>query len=520
MARARSTTARAPAPALDLFGSSGAAGAKGEIPEPGREPPIPPPGREPPTPEPGREPPTPEPGREPPTPEPGREPPTQLPPPTRLDGATVGSARSRSVRATSGGVEAEPEREVWTVSQVNRAVRNLLEGTLPPVWISGEVGGWKRATSGHCYFTLKDEQAQIRCVMWRTEAGRLPTDPEEGMEVRVLGALTLYEARGDYQLVVRVVEAGGAEGLWRLAFERLRKKLDHEGLLAPERKRPLPRSPTSVGVVTSTSGAAVRDILTTIRRRAPWTRVVVRNARVQGEGSALEIAAAIRALSRSGLVEVLIVGRGGGSIEDLWAFNEEPVVRAIADSPIPVISGVGHEVDVTLSDLVADLRAATPSAAAEAAVFGSAQIMDGLRTLPPRLRRALQGAATRRRRALSEGTASLERAMEATIAPRKRALARSGERLDTAIGRVLERRRQRLHASTGMLEALSPLATLRRGYAVALGAGGRVLKTVEDIPSGSRFTLRVSDGRIECQAGTSELDDGRASTLSERTELE
>jgi exodeoxyribonuclease VII large subunit len=403
---------------------------------------------------------------------------------------------------------AEPDREVWTVAQVNRAVRNLLEGTIPAFWVIGEVGGWTRARSGHCYFTLKDKQAQIRCVMWRTEAERLPADPDDGMEIKVFGTLTLYEGRGEYQLVARLVEAGGAEGLWRLAFERLRKKLDAEGLLAPERKRALPRCPATVGVVTSTSGAALRDILTTIRRRAPWTRVVVRNARVQGEGASLEVAEAVRALSRSGLVDVLIVGRGGGSIEDLWAFNEEPVARAIAASPVPVISAVGHEVDVTISDLVADWRAATPSAAAEAAVHGSAQVLDGLRRLPPRLTRALRTAAARRRRELSDARAALVRALRTGVSRRRVRLDRSAERIEKTMRRTLERRRQRLLACGGKLDALSPLATLRRGYAVAVSAEGRVLSKVADFREGDRFALRVQDGRVACEAGAATPEDG------------
>ena len=249
------------------------------------------------------------------------------------------------------------EPRVWSVTQVNRAVRVLLEDTIESLWISGEVTNWTRARSGHCYFTLKDEQAQLRCVMFKTGAASLPADPEEGTTVRALGGLTLYEARGEYQLVVRRLEAEGAEGLWRQAFEQLRSKLEAEGLFAPERKRALPRFPEAVGVVTSLAGAALADILTVIRRRAPWTRVIVRGARVQGEGAGEEVAEAIRALGGSGLVDVLIVGRGGGSLEDLWAFNEEVVARAIVACPVPVISAVGHEVDVTISDLVADVRA-------------------------------------------------------------------------------------------------------------------------------------------------------------------
>ena len=227
-------------------------------------------------------------------------------------------------------VRVSVEPRVWSVTEVNRSVREMLEDFLPPLWVSGEVANWTTHRSGHRYFTLKDDQAQIRCVMWRSDARRLPIDPENGMNVRVFGGLTLYEARGEYQLSARQLEAQDAEGLWRLAFEKLRKRLDGEGLLDPRRRRPLPRYPSAVGIVTSPTGAALRDILSGIRRRAPWTRVVVRACRVQGEGAAAEVAEAIRTLAASGRVDVLIVGRGGGSIEDLWAFNEEAVARAIA----------------------------------------------------------------------------------------------------------------------------------------------------------------------------------------------
>lgn len=378
--------------------------------------------------------------------------------------------------AGESDVDASTGPRVWSVSQVNRAVRALLERTLPPLWMSGEVANWTRARSGHCYFTLKDESSQIRCVLWRKEADRLPTDPDEGMTVRVFGYLTVYEVRGEYQFTVRSLEGEGAEGLWRLAFERLRQKLEGEGILAPERKRPVPRFPRTVGVVTSPTGAALHDVLTVLRRRAPWTRVVLRAARVQGEGAGADVARAIRLLGSSGLVQVLIVGRGGGSIEDLWAFNEEVVARAIADCPVPVISAVGHEVDVTISDLVADLRAPTPSAAAEAAVQDAASLRALLRTWEPRLAQGLARGVDRRRGALGVFR----------------------ERMTGGLGRVLSQRRQRLSTLVGTLEALSPLATLRRGYAVPLDHQGSLLRRVDDFTPGLAFVLRVADGRVPC----------------------
>ena len=365
---------------------------------------------------------------------------------------------------------------IWPVSRVNRAVRLLLEEAVQPFWVGGEVSGWTRARSGHCYFTLKDDRAQLRSVMWRSEAERLPTDPDEGMEVQAFGQLTLYEARGEYQLVVRRLRSGSEEGLWRLALERLRKKLEAEGLLADERKRPLPPVPARVGVITSLEGAAIRDILVGLRERAPWTHVILRGARVQGEGAAAEIARALRALGS--WVDVIIVGRGGGSLEDLWAFNEETVVRAIAECPVPVVSAVGHETDVTLSDLVADVRAPTPTAAARIAVPGADRMVSLIEGAGARLARALKerGAAEREHleRLRSDGALALER--------------------------LLERERERVARLAGQLHALSPLATLSRGYAVAEDLHGSLLRGTSGFSPGRPFRLRVSDGQVEATA--------------------
>jgi exodeoxyribonuclease VII large subunit len=391
------------------------------------------------------------------------------------------------------------EPRVWSVSQVNRAVRTLLEDTVESLWISGEVANWTRARSGHCYFTLKDEQAQLRCAMFKSEAASLPADPEEGTMVRAFGGLTLYEARGEYQLVVRRLEAEGAEGLWRLAFERLRSKLETEGLLAPERKRALPRFPGTVGVVTSLAGAALADILTVVRRRAPWTRVIVRGARVQGQGSGEEVAAAIRALGASGLVDVMIVGRGGGSLEDLWAFNEEVVARAIVACPVPVISAVGHEVDVTISDLVADFRAPTPSAGAEAAVEDGEGVSDGLGVTRTRMSGALRAIAFRRREVLAMRLSQLRQSGVGLIRPRREAVGRAGDRMESAIRGLAALKRARLSEVAGKMDVLSPLATLRRGYALPHGADGTILRTVRAFEEGDRFDLRVSDGSVPCE---------------------
>jgi exodeoxyribonuclease VII large subunit len=391
------------------------------------------------------------------------------------------------------------EPRVWSVTQVNRAVRSLLEDTIESLWISGELANWTRARSGHCYFTLKDEQAQLRCAMFKTEAATLPADPKEGTTVRAFGGLTLYEARGEYQLVVRRLEAEDAEGLWRQAFEHLRSKLEAEGLLAPERKRALPHFPRAVGVVTSLAGAALADILTVVRRRAPWTRVIVRSARVQGEGSGNEIAEAIRALGASGLVDVLIVGRGGGSLEDLWAFNEEVVARAIVACPVPVISAVGHEVDVTISDLVADVRAPTPSAGAETAVKDGEGLSDALDVSRTRMSGALRAIAFRRREVLGVRLTQLRRSGVGLMRPRREVLDRTGDRMESAIRGLATLKRARLSEVAGKMDVLSPLATLRRGYALPQDMNGRILRTVEAFEEGDRFALRVSDGSVPCE---------------------
>lgn len=362
------------------------------------------------------------------------------------------------------------------VSEVNARARELIEGVFPPLWVHGEVANFLKARSGHCYFSLRDADAQLRCVMWRDEARRLPTPPSEGMQVRALGRLTLYEQRGEFQLSVVELEAKG-EGLWKLALDRLRTKLEAEGLTSPMRKRPLPAHPACVGIVTSSAGAALRDVVTVIRRRAPWTRIVLASARVQGEGAAAEVAHAIRQMGRAACADVLIVGRGGGSIEDLWAFNEEVVARAIADSPVPVISAVGHETDVTIADLVADLRAPTPSAAAEAAVP--------------------DGAAVRRE--VEDLRVRVVDAARERIADGREAIFNARLDLRAAAERALRARREGIAAAATRLQALSPLNVLSRGYAVPLGAGGRVLRRADDFAPGAPFDLRVSDGVVPCR---------------------
>jgi len=391
-----------------------------------------------------------------------------------------GPTRPHRGAAGSGAEALVPGRSreaPLTPSTLNGLAREVLETGFPSLWVGGEVADWRRAASGHCYFTLRDARAQLRCVMFATQARGLPADPEDGMEVRALGSLTLYEARGAFQLRVETLEAAGRDGLWRLAFERLRKRLHAEGLLAVSRKRPLPRCPAVVGVVTSARGAALHDILHVLEARAPWTRVVVAPAKVQGDGAAAAIARAIGAVARATGVEVVIVGRGGGSTEDLWAFNEEVVARAIAACPVPVVSAVGHEVDITIADLVADVRAPTPSAAGEIVVAERAA-----------LERELADAARR-----------LARGLRAHVETRGRRLDRLRERAAAAARRRASTRAERLARLAAQLDALSPLAALARGFAVPLGAGGRVLRGVAAFDPGMPFALRVADGTVACR---------------------
>lgn len=373
----------------------------------------------------------------------------------------------------------------YSVSGLNRLVREFLDQSLPAMWVAGEVGNWTRSARGHCYFSLRDSGAQIRCVLFASDARRLPADPEEGMSVRAFGTVTLYEARGEYQLTVREVEATDSGGLWRLAFEKLRLKLEREGLLAPDRKRALPRSPRRVGVVTSPVGAAVHDVLRVVEQRAPWTTVVLSPTRVQGEGADLEIAAALERLAKHGDVDVIIVGRGGGSVEDLWAFNREAVARAIAACAVPVVSAVGHEVDVTIADLVADQRAATPSAAAERVVLDGADL----------------------RRHLDTGAVRLGGSVRRLLEDRRRMVESLGAALEACAGDMIEERNTRLARAAEKLDTLSPLAALKRGYAVAQGDDGRVLRRLADFETGSRVRLRVVDGRVTCEVKGTESDD-------------
>lgn len=415
-------------------------------------------------------------------------------------GAPV-EATARASRERGG--EAEP----WTVAQVNRRARFLLEQRMSALWVAGEVGNWRRTAAGHRYFTLKDETAHIGAVMFASDARRLPADPEDGTRVRAFGSVTLYEARGRYQLRVRRLTAEDGEGLWRRAFEQVRRKLQAEGLMDPARRRALPACPACVGVVTSATGAALHDILSVIGARAPWTRVLLRSARVQGEGAAEDVARAIDEIGRSRRADIVLVARGGGSLEDLWAFNREEVARAIAACPVPVVSAVGHEVDVTIADLVADLRAPTPSAGAEAVVPDRAVLARRLADLRPRLSTGLRRSVHRYRDRLESRAGRLRRGIDGVIEPRTTQVFGRSQRLAAAMRARLAARRARMESASGRLDALSPLATLSRGYAVPLDRSGRVLRNVAGFPRGSSFDLRVVDGRVGCRVTATRPDE-------------
>jgi exodeoxyribonuclease VII large subunit len=388
--------------------------------------------------------------------------------------------RARRPREASAEPGLSPESAI-SIATLTLATRDIIEGAVEALWVRGEVVGLKEHRNGHWYFTLKDENAQIRCVMWATDARRALAAPDEGMTIIALGKLTVFAGRGELQLRILRIDSSG-DGLWRKAFERIHRKLEAEGLFAPERKRPLPLLPMSVAVVTSADGAALHDIVSVIRRRCPITGVVVAHAAVQGEGAAASIVTALHRVARWGKADVVILGRGGGSREDLWAFNDERVVRAAAGMPIPVISAIGHEIDVTLCDLAADQRAATPSAAAEAAVPRLDELVRHVRRLGSDLREA----------AMSQVESSRQRLVEAGVAVAR------------AASHPIERRRLVLEGMAGHLHALSPLATLARGYAVLSDADGAPVTSVEALHAGDTFVARLKDGRIHGRAERTE----------------
>jgi exodeoxyribonuclease VII large subunit len=390
---------------------------------------------------------------------------------------------------TQGSLLAPP---VVSVSELNRRVRALLENQFETLWVGGEMSNVKLATSGHWYFCLKDAAAAVDCAMFRTRAQFLDFKPENGLQVEVRARVTLYEPRGSYQLVVEEVRKAGLGALFE-AFERLKARLQAEGLFEAARKRPLPAFPRAIGVVTSPQAAALRDILTTLQRRSPMTPVIVYPARVQGEGAAGEIARAIRTANSRAECDVLIVGRGGGSLEDLWAFNEEAVARAIVASAIPVVSAVGHETDFSLADFAADLRAPTPTAAAAAASPDRAALLEDVGQLRRRLARDLRRIVETRQQRLDHLSRRLLTPAERLARGRER-LAQLARRLQRDGRLGLQSRAQRLAALRTALVHLDPTQVLSRGYSIVRDAEGHVRASSEGLAHGDALDILFARG--------------------------
>ena len=389
------------------------------------------------------------------------------------------------------------EQPVVSVSELTARIKGLLEMEFPSVWVAGEISNLARPSSGHVYLTLKDDRAQIRSVIWRGTASRLRFELADGLEVVCRGRVDVYAPRGSYQLIVDDVEPKGV-GALELALRQLREKLAREGLFDPGRKRPLPPFVTRIAVVTSPTGAAIHDFLQVLGRRWRGADVLIVPSRVQGEGAAEEIAAGIAAVNRLRQpVDCLVVTRGGGSLEDRWAFNEEVVVRAIAASRVPVISAVGHEIDVTLSDLAADVRALTPSEAAELVAPASDELVAGLRQYQKRLLAALRSRASSARSRLD---AVARHHVFRRPYQRVHDLARRLDELESRSGRAVRdharRWRQRIDAGAARLESLSPLAVLGRGYSLTQRTSdGRVIRDASELGVGEQITTRLAKGQ-------------------------
>lgn len=438
-----------------------------------------------------------------------------------------------------------PERDVYTVSRLNREARALLEISFPLLWVEGEISNLSRPSSGHLYFSLKDEATQVRCAMFRLRNQYLSFTPKDGAHVLARVRVSLYEGRGEFQLIVEHLEEAGYGALQR-AFEQLKNRLAAEGLFDQAHKRPIPALPHRIGVVTSPTGAAIRDILSILQRRFPSIPVLIYPVPVQGSGAAGEIARMIRLAARRRECDVLILARGGGSLEDLWAFNDEVVARAIYDCAIPIVTGIGHEIDFTIADFVADQRAATPSAAAELVSPNRADWAERVQRLGIRLANLAWDRLARRREnllwlekrlaqqhpgqrlqrqaqrldeleqrlrhahrvhlrhihgRLGELIARLQRHIPVhKLAQLEVRCATLSQRLHNSVDRALERRQQQLAVLSRALEVVSPLATLGRGYAIVVRApDGALLRSVRAVSTGERVEARLADGSLVCR---------------------
>ena len=390
------------------------------------------------------------------------------------------------------------DEQVLSVSQFTTQLKGVVESEFSQVWVAGEISNFSRPQSGHCYFTLKDDSAQLRAVIWRGTASRLKFELADGLEVVCRGHVDVYPPRGSYQLVVEQLTPQGV-GALELALRKLREKLSREGLFDSDSKRPLPTFPRRIGVVTSPTGAAIRDFLEVLRRRWRGVEVLVFPTRVQGDGAAEEIAEAIQlANACRPQLDVLVVGRGGGSLEDLWCFNEEETVRAIAASKIPTISAVGHEIDVTLADLAADVRALTPSEAAERVVPSSQEVLELLQSRQVRMQSAMKSRSTELRNRL-EALASrpaLARPLDA-VHNLGRQVDECSARLKASVGVYLRNLQSQMATVSGKLETLSPLGVLGRGYSITHSQKtGRVVNSVRQMKQGEMIETRLADGIV------------------------
>ena len=391
------------------------------------------------------------------------------------------------------------DQHVFGVAEVNQLVKQLLDGEpmLQNIYVRGELSNYKMYPSGHHYFTLKDADGALRCVMFRGQAARLRFRPENGMQVIARGRITVFPRDGAYQLYCDALTPEGAGDL-AVAFEQLKAKLHAEGLFDPAHKKPLPRYPQRIAVVTSAAGAAVHDMIRILRRRYPIAKVILLPVRVQGAGAPPEIAGAIRYADRWKIGDVIITGRGGGSMEDLWAFNDERVARAIYDCETPIISAVGHEPDVTISDFVADARASTPSNAAEIAVPDQMELLRWLRGAGDRMVQCETGRLEAARQRLDNlASKRVMRDQLAYVQDKRMELAHLQQRLGDLSGALLSRRRQRFSALAAALDAMSPLKVLGRGYAVARSQDGTILKSGREVTPGDRVSVTLSEGGFD-----------------------
>ena len=399
--------------------------------------------------------------------------------------------------------------QALSVAEVTVYLRQLLEGDelLQDVWVQGEISNFSRPSSGHLYFTLKDVSASLRCVMWRSSAARLPALPRDGDAVQVHGSINIYEAGGQYQLYADLIRPAGEGALYQ-EFLRLKARLEAAGLFDPDRKRPIPAWPHKIGLVTSPTGAALRDMLNVLARRYPLAEVALAPTAVQGAEAPLGIVAALEALNRLEQPDVILLARGGGSLEDLWAFNDERVAYAIAASAAPVISGVGHETDFTIADFVADLRAPTPTAAAELATPDQAELRSELAELAARLERLTQSVLSQLRRETGAigGRLALRSPLSRLRSERQR-LDEIQRRAEAALARRLELDRLRLQSAAQRLQTLNPLAVLERGYALVSRSDGSLLGRAAQAAAGEDLQVRLSDGRLGVRVLNANLDE-------------